>query len=140
MKIYYKIWVDCILKAQSKPENKDNWKLFTMVFMSMSMALNLIFLLFVLSDLGITEEIFFIQFDIFPCTKIDAFFSFFISYLLPFLTLNYFLIFYEEKHKQLVLKYEYNNGKLFMAYFLSSIGILPLYLMCAVLIVKMFQN
>ena len=58
MKIYYKIWVDCILKAQSKPENLNNWKVFTMVFMSISMALNLVFLLFVFSDLGITEKIF----------------------------------------------------------------------------------
>lgn len=140
MKIYYKIWVDCILKAQSKPENLNNWKVFTMVFMSISMALNLVFLLFVFSDLGITEKIFIIPIDIFTGTKIDAFFSFFISYLLPFLTLNYFLIFYKEKYNQLVSKYKYHNGKLFVAYFLSSIGILPLYFICAVMIVKIFQN
>jgi hypothetical protein len=60
--------------------------------------------------------------------------------LLPFLTLNYFLIFYKEKYNQLVSKYKYHNGKLFVAYFLSSIGILPLYFICAVMIVKIFQN
>ncbi len=139
MKIYYKIWVDCILKAQSKPENKNNWKLFTIVFMSISMALNIVFILFVFSDLGITEKIFVIPIDVFPGTKVDAFYSFFISYLLPFLTLNYFLIFYKEKYKQLMLKYKYNNGKLFVTYFLSSIVILPLYFISAVLIVKIFQ-
>lgn len=40
MKLYYQIWVDCILKAKSRPQNKNDWKIYTLIFMSMAMAPN----------------------------------------------------------------------------------------------------
>lgn len=138
MNIYYNIWADCISKAKSLPKNKNDWKIYTLIFMSMSMALNLVVLLFSLADLGITKSIPIIPIDIFPGTKLDAFVSFFISYLLPFIITNYYLIFYKEKYKQMLQKYKYYNGKLFMTYFLCSIGALILYFIIAFLIVKVF--
>lgn len=137
MKLYYIIWVDCITKAKSRPQNKNDWKIFTTVFMSMSMALNLWFLLFLLMvHCKISSSFFPIPIDIFSGTKIDAFISFFISYLFPFLLINYYLIIYKEKYKQILPTYKYYNGKLFMAYFLGSIGLIFIYFIVAYFIVK----
>lgn len=138
MKLYYEIWTDCITKARSLPKNKSDWKLYTLIFMSMAMALNLVFVLFIIATLGITEKIFIIPVDIFPGSKIDAFISFFLSYLLPFLLINYYLILYKEKYKEILIKYKYRNGKLFLSYFLGSIGVLILYFFIAFLVVKVF--
>ena len=99
MSLYYKIWVDGIVKLRSRPQNAGLWKFFAMTFTSMAMALNLVFILFILSDLGITTGILKISVNLFLGTRLDAFVSFFISYLLPFLLINYFLIFYKEKYR-----------------------------------------
>ena len=121
MNIYYEIWTDCITKARSLPKNKSDWKLYTLLFMSMAMALNLVFILFILAEIKITYKIFIIPVDIFPGTKIDAFISFFISYLLPFLIINYYFVFFKEKYKTILLKYKFRNGKLFLSYFFGCV-------------------
>ena len=138
MNFYFIIWVDAITRLRSLPKNFGMWKFYSMAFMSMAMALNLVLILFIISTLGITEKIFIIPIDIFPGTKIDAFVSFFLSYLLPFLLINYYFIFYKEKYKSMLKKYKYYNGKFFMAYFLSSIGALILFFFVAFLVVKVF--
>ncbi len=139
MKLYYKTWVDCILKARAQAQNKKDWKVYTMIFMSMTMALNLVLILFILHDLRIVKGIFKIPIDIFPGTRIDAFFSFFFSYFLPFLLLNYFLIFHKDRYQILIKKYPYQNGKLFIKYFLGSLCIFLGYILIAVLIAKYYN-
>ena len=138
MKLYYEIWTDCITKARYLPKNKSDWKLYTLIFMSVAMALNLVFLLFIIATIKITEKIFIIPIDIFPGTKFVALISFFVSYLLPFLLINYYLIFYKEKYKQILLKYTYHNGRYFLSYFFGSIGLLILYFLVAFFVVKVF--
>ncbi|MBE8712826.1 hypothetical protein C4F49_03930 [Sphingobacterium sp. KB22] len=44
MRLYYRIWVDAIVKLRSRPENVGMWKFFAMAFMSMSMAINFMFI------------------------------------------------------------------------------------------------
>jgi hypothetical protein len=105
MNLYYKIWADAIIKLRSQPKNFGIWKFYSMAFMSMGMALNLVFILFILAEIKITDKIFIIPINIFPGTKIDAFISFFISYLLPFLAINYFFIFYKDKYKNFLPRY-----------------------------------
>lgn len=137
MNWYYKIWVDCILKAKSLPKNEKDWPFFTMVFMSMCMALNLWLAMFILMiHFDIALPFFPLKVNIFPGQKIDAFVSFFISYLLPMLLINYFLIFNNGRYKKLLTRYKYHNGKLFISYFLGSILILIVYLIIAFIITK----
>jgi hypothetical protein len=136
MKLYYKIWVDGIVKLRSRPQNAGLWKFFAMTFTSMAMALNLVFVLFIMSDLGMTDGIFKVPVNLFPGTHIDAFFSFFISYLLPFLLMNYFLIFHRDRYKELIMRYPYHGGKLYLRYFLGSLSVFLIYIIIAVLISK----
>jgi hypothetical protein len=138
MNLYYKIWVDTIIKLRSRPPNIGLWKFFAMTFISMSMALNLILLLFILSDLGITKGVFIISLCFFSGSRIDAFFSFFLSYLFPFLLLNYILIFYKDRYKTLIKTYPSYEGKLFLKYFLGSLITLLVYFSIAILINRIF--
>jgi len=127
MNIYYKIWVDCIIKARSIPANKNNWKRFTMIFMSMAMAINFAMVMAVLQRNVLQFSFYDFRVDIFPGTKLDAFISFFVLYLLPMLLINYLIIFRNNRYEILLEKYKSYNGKLFISYFLASL-ILPLLL------------
>lgn len=136
MNLYYNIWTDCIKKAQSQPRNKDDWKVYTLLFMSIAMTFNLIFLLFIFSEINIINTIPILKINITGITYLDGFLRFFISYLLPFLLINYFFIFYRNRYLKILQKYKYYNGRLFIVYFLGSIGILLIYFFIAFLIIK----
>lgn len=128
MNLYYKIWVDCILKAQSQPNNKNNWKFFTMVFMSMPMAINIAVFMAILQRNILGHFFYDIRISSLEGTRTGAFLSFFILFLLLPLLINYLLIFKNNRYEQLVKKYKYHNGKLFISYFLTSL-LLPFILL-----------
>ncbi len=136
MSLYYKIWVDGIVKVKSRPDNSGLWKFALMNFTSMSMALNLLLLQFILNDLGIMDNILSINVDLFPGTRLDAIASFFLVYLLPFLLLNYFLIFYRDRYKTLIKRYPSHDGKWYVRYFLGSLLGFIGYIWTAVIITK----
>lgn len=127
MKLYYKIWVDCILKAQSIPANRDNWKRFTFGFMTITMAINYACVMSVIQKI---TGVYFYRFevDFFPGTNLDALASGFTLFVLPMLLLNYFLIFRNNRYEELLKKYKSHNGKLFFAYFFTSLAIPLLFL------------
>ena len=134
LKLYYEIWVDCILRAKSQHQNKKNWKLFTMIFMGMAMSLNFIIILFFLSDLGITNKIFSIKINFLESSKLNSILGFIVSYFLPVTLINYFLIFYNRRYEKLIEKYKYHNGKYIGLYLLVSFLSLPIYALIAFLI------
>src|SRR4051812_21502277 len=102
MNLYYMIWVDCILKAQSIPSNQNNWKQYTMIFVSMAMALNIGMVLSIL-QLHIIGYVFYdIKFHIFPLEKLNNALSFFVLYLMIPILLNYFFIFKNNKYEKLL--------------------------------------
>lgn len=123
MNIYYKIWVDCITKARSIPANKNNWKQFSMVFMSMVMAINFAMIMAIVQRNILQFSFYDLRIDVFPGRKLDAFISFFVLYLLPMLIINYYLIFKNNNYEILLVKYKSHDGKLFIGYFLTSLAI-----------------
>lgn len=117
---YYKIWVDCIIKMKSIPANKSDWEYKCMAFMSMAMALQY-GVFFTLFEKYISHTDWYnLDIDILPGKNLDAFLSFFILFLLPFLILNYFLIFWRDRYKMLIEKYENNEGNYAIAYVLGT--------------------
>lgn len=121
MNLFYRIWVDCIIKARSVPSNKNDWKLFTMFFMTMAMALNLGTVLSII-QLHILGYVFYdINFSIFPGEKLNNLLSFFTLYITVPLLINYFLIFRKNRFKKLLQCYKYSNGRLFLSYFIGSV-------------------
>ena len=120
MKLYYRIWVDCITKATSIPANKDNWKFLTMAFMTIAMALDIALILSIV-QLHIVGHIFYdIKFNIFPGEKLNNALSFLSLFFSIPLVLNYVLIFRNNRYEMLIKKYKSVNGKLFSIFFFGS--------------------
>ncbi|MXN92273.1 hypothetical protein GR160_13670 [Flavobacterium sp. Sd200] len=117
--IYYKIWVDGLLKMKSLPKNKGMWKLYGMTFMSMAMALNIMLFMTILQNV-LNIHFYNLNLDIFKGTKLDAILSFFILFLAPPLILNYLLIFHKKRYEELFKLYKTYDGKLYASYLVLS--------------------
>jgi hypothetical protein len=124
---YYKIWVDAITKMRSRPENEGMWKFYGMVFISMAMAINLL-LVDVIVERYILKTTFDLKINFFHNSRLDGFASFAVLYLLLPLTINYLLIFRNNRYESLIEKYPTYNGKLAAFYIVTSY-FLPLVLL-----------
>jgi len=127
MGLYYRIWVDYITRLRSREENKNNWQLKSMIFMSIAMTFN-----FVLFMVLLQRQIlgyYFYEINIsFLSGHMNYILTMLILFILPCVILNYLLIFKGKRYEKLLYKYPYNNGKLFVAYFSISM-FLPIILM-----------
>jgi len=112
--IYYEIWVDAIIWEKNTNGKRRNWKPYTLIPISLFQGINILTICFW------CHIPLFINIHIFK--PIDGFLSYSISGLIPFITLNYFIIFYKQRYEILIEKYKYHNGKLYLWYFLFSIG------------------
>jgi hypothetical protein len=125
--VYYRIWIDCITRFKNQPANKDNWPFLSMTSMSIAMTLNLALIFSILQKNILGYYFYEIDLSFLP-SEIDDLFSFVILYSLPCISLNYLLIFKNDRYKALIAKYPYTNGgKLFLKYFIISM-ILPVLL------------
>lgn len=132
--LYYRIWVDLIIKARSRPESRNSWALPSMIFMSISMMLNLFLIMTILQKHILGYYFYHIVFNSLPKYWSNVI-SGIILFVLPCVLLNYFLIFFKQRYKKLLQKYSYSNGKLFVTYFLISM-LLPLVLLFGAIILN----
>ena len=49
--------------------------------------------------------------------------EFLLRFVVPVVLINYLLIFRNDRYQKLIKRYPYRNGKLFLAYFLCSLGV-----------------
>lgn len=134
--LYYKIWVDGIIKIRKNPLRKEDWKWMIQSIVATLMSLNLVLIQFVLSDLGLIKKVFVLDINWLPIGKLNNLISFFIAYLLPLSLLNYFLIFHKGKYKKLIEIYPYKEGKWFATYLYCSTGSIILYFLIAFLFLR----
>lgn len=120
--LYYKIWVDAIVYEKTNNGQLRNWKSFTIIPISILQGINMLTVFIWLTAIDIKVDIF-LEFDLFRGKMIDGFLSGALTLFIPFLLLNYLLIFRGSKYIDLIEKYEYKKGKLYLLYFLFSIGI-----------------
>ena len=120
LELYYKIWVDCLLKLRSIPANRTMWKFYGLVFMSMAMALNIALFMAILQRNILGKTFYHLNVDIFLGTKLDSFVSFFILYLAAPLLINYVLVFRNKRYEELFKRYKSYNGKLGITYLMVS--------------------
>lgn len=130
--LYYRIWADCIKRGKSRPENKDNWQVVSMIFMSMAMTLNLALLLILLQEYIFEDFFYLIIIQSIPEVLSDAI-SFVVLFIFPCFLINYLLIFKNKKYEKLIEKYPFYEGRLFLAYFSISV-FLPVILMWIVIL------
>lgn len=120
LSLYYKIWVDAIVYEKTKHGDMCNWKPYTLIPISVLQGINLLTVFFLLSTFNIKLDIF-IDFNLFPGEMLDGFLSGFLTLFLPFLVLNYFLVFRGKKYNDLIEKYDYRKGRLYLIYFFTTI-------------------
>ncbi len=123
-RIYYKIWIDAIKAAvKTNKDDQISWKSILLIIFSVSQGFNLLMIFFLIKILlNLNLEIF-IHFDLFPGKMLDGFLSAFITLFLPFLLLNFFLVFYKDKYKTLMNEFNgfrMKEGLVFMLYFFAS--------------------
>lgn len=120
MKLYYLIWVDMIVRAQSQPGNEKNWKVMTMVFMTVPMIIDFLFLMTIIEVYLVKENFYEINIPYLSDTVAEPI-GFVVTYILPPLLINYFLIFWKRRYKRLITKYRSYDGKLAMSYIIIGL-------------------
>lgn len=135
MNLYFKIWVDAIIKIRKNPLRKEDWKWMIQIYMAIAMALNLMFLLAILQRNIFNFSFYDIEINLFSSKILNDFLSGFILFFLPFLLINYLLIFRDKKYLDLIKKYKSENGNYFFRYFFTSL-FLPLLVLIIAFILK----
>lgn len=119
LKLYYEIWVDFIYVPSQN--NTKYWKFYTMLMFVFCQSIVFMFGIIVF-ELKIINYKFYDLYFIFG-NKVPEGLHGFILYALPFIIFNYFMIFYKNRYKQLIVRYEYKKGKYLVNYILISGGI-----------------
>ena len=124
--LYYKLWADAIWYETSKHKMFRNWQAYTMVGISISQGLNLAFIFICIGSFVPIQV--FMSMDIFPGSILITAAAGIFTLFVPFVILNYFLIFYKKKYLKLINQYSPKGGKLYIGYFIgsSALFILPL--------------
>ena len=115
MRLYYLIWVDCIQRIQTQPANKKNWRLLSMIFMTVPMSIDFIFIMTVVQEYIIGYYFYALKIVFLP-DEINSVVSFIILFIAPCIAINHFLIFKDRKYEKLIEKYKYHNGNLFITF------------------------
>ena len=135
MGLYYRIWVDFIIRLRSRDENKKNWQLTSMITMSVAMTFNSVLFMSILQRNVL--HYYFYEINISFLSGFENYiFTILILYILPCVIINYFLIFLGKRYDKLLIKYPYYNGRLFVTYFSISLFLPIILLWIAVLLPK----
>lgn len=124
LSLYYKIWIDAIETERAKKVEARNWKLYTIIPISLLQGINLFtFFYWMKTMVNRTLPLFF-PVTIFNALLINDFISIVITLFVPFVLLNYLLIFNNERYKQLLIKYKAGHEKFYKKYTLITIALL----------------
>ncbi len=124
LSIYYKIWVDAIVSERAKKGDQGSWKAFTIIPISILQGINLLTLIFVIRIITNKGIPVMLSMGMFRERAINTFFVGILTFFVPFVILNYLLIFYNERYQNLIKKYNDKQGKLYRNYFFWSAGVI----------------
>lgn len=120
--IYYQIWADAI--RATKKKDAEQWKVATLVPMSILHGVNLLAVLFVLRAILGRQWPLFVPVKIFADVILNDAVSIILTFILPFLIFNYLLIFSNNRYDRIMRFYKGKNGRLYKLYILVSLGII----------------
>jgi hypothetical protein len=122
--LYYRIWTDAIASQKAKKAERANWKMYTLIPVSIVMGINLFTLFYFLRTVVNRNLLLYMPVNIFSAKPINGFISILITFFIPFVILNYLMIFNNDRYNMLEKKYHDEGGKLYRKYVLWSLGIL----------------
>lgn len=120
---YYKTWADVIASQKAKRAGNTNWKLYTIVPVSLLQGINLFTLFYWLRIIFSRNLLLTMPAEVFHARPLNGFISVMITFFIPFVLLNYLLIFYNNRYDILIAKYGSLSGKLYRKYALYSLGL-----------------
>lgn len=130
-RIYYEIFADAVEAAANNKEalfGLKEQRFYILLIFSLAQGLNVALILFIISAFVRLNNIF-LSINVLPGTYLDTAISGLISLVLPFLLINYFIVF----HSKAYLKFTKNRristkGWALMIYFIGSASAFILYL------------
>jgi len=122
-KIYYEIWVDCILRIKSF--NSDWWQYKSMLIMTFAMGIAFMVFMTVLETDILNFHFYQLTLDKYFIKPVADLLNMFFLFFFPFFFINYLLIFYNKKHEKIINQYKYHEGKYAIIFFLCCM-LLPL--------------
>jgi magnesium-transporting ATPase (P-type) len=127
MKFLRKIWGQGLKKEISRHGKKEG---VIRVYITISLAYCFITLtLYLLLNLIVPTKIY-LNLNVFLGSSMDSALSSFIPLGLPYFILNYFLIIYPKKYRQLYLEYRNNGWKTYSVFVYCSIFSYPITVLC----------
>jgi len=121
--LYYKIWADAIISTRKKRAEAGSWKGFTIVPLSLVMGINL-FTFSVWMKILVNHYLpLVLPVRIFNARLLNDFVSVVLTLFIPFLLLNYLLIFANNQYETITSKFGSHGGKLYQKYVLLSLGL-----------------
>lgn len=122
--LYYRIWADAIIAGRARRANGGSWKLFTIVPMSLLEGVNL-FTLFLWMKVLVNRNLpLVLPVDIFNNRIINGAVSILVTFFIPFVLLNYLVLFVNNNYEFVLKKYHGEKGRLYKKYALISLGVL----------------
>lgn len=110
LRLYYKIWVSAIISAKASKAEAGSWKLFTLGPVSLLQGINL-FTVFVWMKSLVNHRLpLFLPVNIFNYRLINDCISVVTTFFIPFVILNYLLIFSNNQYKDLLKKLPGKTG------------------------------
>jgi hypothetical protein len=134
MELYYKIWVDAIITERAKKLEGKNWKLYTIIPISLLQGINLFTFFYWMKTVVNRNLPLFFGVDIFNARLINGFISIILTLFIPFIIFNYLLIFNNDRYEELIAKYKSKREKFYKKYTLVTLGLL----IVPIIIQKMF--
>lgn len=119
MMIYYKIWVECILRLKKHNSISLKWKRDSMLIMTFLMSFNFFTVMMILQyQIGS----FFYELNLKSLPPLIEYFSMlFFLYFLPNLVFNYFMIFYRNRYEKFIQLFADVKKKYLYGYIILSI-------------------
>ncbi len=112
--LYYNVWSDAINSFRKHHPEITDWKVKVFNLMTFTNALNFWILFFWLQYFGLVRLPKF-TFNL-PIGIINDFLMFILIFALPFVIINFFLIFYKDRYKNILEKYPYTDKKYAIKY------------------------
>ncbi|MGV9002959.1 MAG: hypothetical protein ACOH1G_02820 [Flavobacterium sp.] len=128
--VYYLIWSDAILTAQHKNKFSEQWKILIYMF-AVFQGLNFASIIILIKYLFNIQSKINFTLNILPGTILDNTIPGLITFIVPFVLINYFLIVYKDRYKKIIPNYKSHKGKFAISYIIISTAIffIPIFIL-----------
>ena len=120
--IYYQIWADAI--QATKKKNSAEWKVTTLMPVSVLEGINLLSLLLLLRIISGGKLPVVMAVELTHISIMNYALGILLTFFVPFVLINYLLIFYNNRYQKVIRFHKGQNGRLYIRYILIILGVI----------------